>query len=97
MKPAEFQLIVHLDEISNLKDKDFFCDDILITINSRIESAPDRNGVRRPPINDTRWVASVVGCRYVLLLEEIRGIRLNMEEYIMCTSWLEHGELSGIF
>ncbi|KAF8495845.1 hypothetical protein JB92DRAFT_2992064 [Gautieria morchelliformis] len=63
LKMAESQLGVHLDEISNLKDKDFFCNDILATINSRVESAPDKNGVRRPPIDDTRWVAFVVGCR----------------------------------
>jgi hypothetical protein len=61
-------LAAHLDEISNLKDKDSFYDDIWATIISRVESAPNRNGVRRPPIDDTRWVASMVGCRCVLLV-----------------------------
>jgi hypothetical protein len=65
---VEHLFIVHLDEISNLKDKDFFCNDILATINSRVEAAPNKNGVRRPPIDDARWVASVVGCRYVFVV-----------------------------
>ena len=67
-----FPFAAHLDEISNLKDKDFFCDDILATISSRIEATPDRNGIRRPPIDDTHWVASVVGCRYVLLINVLQ-------------------------
>ena len=93
MQPAEYRFVVHLDEISNLKDKNFFCDDILITINSRIESAPDKNGVRRPPINDSRWVASVVGCRYALLMTVIRGLRLKWNRirihnvYLLAGAW----------
>ena len=69
LSPSECRLktccIVHLDEISNLKDPVFFYDDVMATIDSRMESTPDDKGRRRPPIDDLHWVALAVGCRFV--------------------------------
>ncbi|KAF8578003.1 hypothetical protein K439DRAFT_1621649 [Ramaria rubella] len=63
LKMAESQLGMYLDDISGLKDPESFYDDILATIDSRPESRPDRNGTRKPPIHDPKWVALAVGCR----------------------------------
>ncbi|KAF8520493.1 hypothetical protein BU17DRAFT_89092 [Hysterangium stoloniferum] len=63
IRMADSQLGVHLGEISNLKDPMFFCDDILATIDSRMESAPGKNNDQRPHLSDARWIAQVIGSR----------------------------------
>lgn len=57
--------IVHLSEISNLKDPLFFYDDIATAIESHIESAQDKDGRRPLLISDPPWIASVIGSRCV--------------------------------
>ncbi|GJJ06380.1 hypothetical protein Clacol_000571 [Clathrus columnatus] len=81
LRIADSQLWLHLSEVSNLKDPLFFYDDIMATIESRLESVPDKDGRKSNFVINPQWIASVIGSRLYLTHRRLHNL------YLLSAGW----------